>query len=133
MKTFNWEAGLSVGVLEMDDQHKVLIDKINLLVDGLNTKSPKCLELFTDLAGFVVKHFQEEEALMESKKYEGITTHKIIHKTLLEQVGEYGKELQAGTLVPEKLVNFLKLWLTSHIKGIDMKYGQAFGSLKKVG
>lgn len=121
---FTWSSELSIGVHEMDAQHKVLIDKINDLVGVLELDDNKlALARFDTLAGFVVKHFTEEEAYMEKIKFPGVEGHKFIHKQLLDQVGKYRVELAANTLEKAKLVGFLKLWLKSHIMGIDTKYG----------
>lgn len=122
--TFTWTDELSVGVNEMDDQHKVLIDKINKLVVDLNDESPNAYGDFQDLAGFVVKHFSDEEAFMEQSGYPGLDTHKVIHKQLLEKVGSFDGSIKDGSVDKFQLINFLKMWLRSHIMGIDMKYGE---------
>lgn len=123
MPKFEWEDKLSVGVKEMDDQHKIIIQKINALVDAMDSKDfLKIRTAFDSLATFTVKHFKEEEEMMEKSKFEGIATHKIIHQQLLSQVGEFDKQVSDKTLVPAKLEGFLRVWLTSHIMGIDKKY-----------
>jgi hemerythrin len=60
---------------------------------------------------------------MDKIKFAGADTHKIIHKQLLEQVTAYITEFKKTGKLTDAFFNFLSVWLTSHIKGIDMKYG----------
>jgi len=128
MNKFLWKDDLSVGVNEMDNQHKELIGYINDLVEEIESEG-NVLSRFDTMANFVVKHFQEEEELMEANKFEGVGPHKLIHKQLLQRVGEFRESIINKELEPERLIAFLRMWLTSHIKGIDAKYGRDFGSL----
>ncbi len=122
-KLFEWSQDLELGVTAMDDQHKVLIDKINKLIEGLTEEKGNTLQEFSELAKYVIFHFDEEEKYMEGIGYPGLDLHKTIHKQLLEKVSVFQEELEAGKLDNDKLINFLKMWLRSHIMGIDMKYG----------
>jgi hemerythrin len=132
MSTFEWSSDLSVGVPEMDNQHRQLINMINDLMDNIDSLGKdEILKAYTALGDFVVKHFKEEEEFMESIQYDGLATHKIIHERLLNQLGDFAKQIEDGTLDSEKLFSFLELWLKSHIMGIDAKYGEA--SVKKAG
>ena len=122
---FKWEDRYSIKIKKMDDQHKVLIDYINKLAESMDTDDySKITPAFKELAGYVVKHFQEEEAFFDSENFPGATTHKIIHQKLLESVGAYQVQIENKKLEKEKFYEFLKIWLTSHIIGIDTKYGE---------
>lgn len=123
-KQFEWSDELSVGVHEMDQQHKILIDKINILIEDLNQDSPHILRDFGELGKYVIEHFNDEEVYMEKINFPSLATHKTIHKQLLEKVGEFQGIIESGNLDKGKLINFLKMWLKSHIMGIDMKYGE---------
>ncbi|EQC48405.1 bacteriohemerythrin [Bacteriovorax sp. DB6_IX] len=130
MSHFEWKDDLSVGVNEMDNQHKQLIGYINDLVDQIEAGND-ILPAFDKMSAFVVKHFDEEEQLMEANQFEGLGPHKLIHQQLLKRVGEFRELIVNNELDNDKLIAFLRMWLTSHIKGIDTKYGQSFGSLPK--
>ena len=120
---FEWNDELELGVSEMDDQHKVLIDKINCLITKLDEENSAPIEEFKNLASYVVLHFDDEEKYMSEINYPGLEVHKTIHKQLLGKVSEFQVKLENGDLEKDKLINFLKMWLRSHIMGIDMKYG----------
>lgn len=74
---------------------------------------------------YVVEHFDNEEAYMESIGWQGLKNHQGIHKDLLAKAGGHVEAFKnSGTdVLPEEFFQFLKFWLVSHIQGIDMKYG----------
>ncbi len=127
MSYFNWENKLSVHVKAMDDEHKVLIDKMNALYDAHAAQKnfAQLTPLVNDLVNFAVKHFADEEAYMEKINYPGLATHKIVHKNLLKQVGEHVDNFKSTQKMSGEFFTFLKVWLSSHIMGIDMKYGKS--------
>lgn len=122
---FQWsdkEYGLDVS--EMDAEHKTLIEKMNLLYEAADNKEPfeRLQFLVDDLADYTVQHFRDEEAFMESIGFPGLDTHKIIHEQLLKQFGEHVAKFQQSQNLSEDFFGFLKVWLSAHIRGIDMKY-----------
>lgn len=125
MPFYNWDPKLlSVKVDDMDREHQVLIDKMNKVYDAANAGADKATlqPLVDDFAGYTVKHFADEEAYMEKIGFEGVKTHKLIHQQLLGQVKTHLDEFaKTGKLSPS-FFNFLGVWLTSHIRGIDAKY-----------
>jgi len=121
---FEWSDELSIGVEKMDQQHQNLVKKINLLIEDINHDSPEVLKDFQEMAKFVIEHFDDEEKYMESIEFPNLEIHRNIHKQLLEKVGEFGQAIESGNLDKGQLINFLKMWLKSHIMGIDMKYGE---------
>jgi hemerythrin len=131
MKTLiHWDdKALLVGVRDMDHQHRVLIDKINALYRLTHQPEKSALDVeksFIDLISFVVKHFADEEAFMASIKFQGLSTHKVIHQQLLSRLHEHHNEFKIKNKVSEALFDFLTAWIPSHIRGIDMKYAKAF-------
>lgn len=126
-KFFMWsreEYGLDVK--DMGDEHKVLIDKMNALHEAWVNIANKdsLLMLANDLGSYTEKHFADEEAYMTEIKYNGIETHKIIHKKLLASFKSHVDSLKAKGNLDENFFAFLKTWLASHIRGIDMKYAK---------
>lgn len=126
VNAFIWKAQYVLGVDEMDDEHKVLIEKINALVNGINqsANSSEIQRLFSDLANYTKKHFSDEEKYMESIRYPDLKAHKQIHHNLLAKVAEFGKTIENGSFDSTSLVAFLNDWLSKHIMGIDMKYAR---------
>jgi methyl-accepting chemotaxis protein len=124
---FVWSDQYATGVGAMDDEHKVLISKINHLASVLeqNAQSPsRLIGPFQDLATYTQKHFFDEEGYMESIGYPELEAHRTIHNKLLAQVGEFGEQLKKGHVQGDELISFLNDWLLRHILGTDMKYAK---------
>jgi methyl-accepting chemotaxis protein len=124
---FEWNDKLVLGVKSMDDEHQVLIEKINAFISALEGQYLKkdknlLMSTFVDLAKYTTHHFKDEEAYMESISYPQLNSHKKIHENLLNQVGQYGKQIEDGTINDKKVISFLRNWLLSHIMGVDMQY-----------
>jgi hemerythrin-like metal-binding protein len=125
---YTWDPKLlSVHVTEMDNEHMMLIKKMNALHEAYSQKKDRAglTPLVNDFVAFTLKHFSDEEAYMERVKFEGIATHKIIHQQLLTEVKKYVAEFESSGKLSDPFFKFLAVWLTSHIRGIDSKYGPA--------
>lgn len=127
-KTFlEWTPALSVLVQEMDSEHQALIALMNTLFD-LNARGADkaaITKAFDTLAEYTVKHFADEERYMASVKYPDLENHKRAHKQLLDCVQMQRRDFAAGgNTVPAAVFAFFKNWLTSHILGVDIKYGR---------
>jgi hemerythrin len=126
---FIWSDKLALGVKQMDDEHIILIEKINNLVIQMEQQFTKkdtdtMYRCFTDLANYTVEHFAHEEDYMKSIGYMQLSSHKKIHEKLLNHVGAYGVQIKNETVDNQKLISFLRNWLLSHIMGVDMQYAE---------
>lgn len=74
MTFFNWEDRYDLRVGDMNDEHKVLISKMNKLHDLNEAKATKqnIQIAFEDFAAYTVKHFKDEEVYLESISYPGL-------------------------------------------------------------
>lgn len=122
---FRWSDKFLIGVDKMDDEHKVLIEKINALIRDLNdSDKQKVLKSFEDLKNYTVFHFNDEEKFMESESYPDFVAHKRIHENMIAQFLGYEKLLKNDQLDKKKFMAFLKNWLISHILGVDTQYAK---------
>lgn len=122
---FQWDANkYSVRVKDMDDEHIVLIDYMNKLYDRYKAGAQKdeLAKLLKEFYDYTVKHFSDEEKFMESIKHQDIPTHKLIHQKLLERFQSYSDDFEKAGRLTEDFFQFLKIWLTAHIQGVDKKY-----------
>ncbi len=131
LQQFVWNDKLMLGVGAMDDEHQILVGKINALIDAMSLQYIKADKIalynaFKDLASYTREHFSHEEKFMETIGYPQLNSHKKIHEKLLEQVGRYGEQIERGTLDDQKLISFLRNWLISHIMGVDMQYAHHY-------
>lgn len=126
MAFLEWTKELDVGAEKFNAQHRDLITCMNRLYEAADAKKPKEAlgTILNELGQLVVKHFKEEEEHMQEIGFNGIDTHKIIHQTLLTKFQEHVEAFENGPgELSQGFFDFLKMWLTSHIKGIDTKYG----------
>ncbi len=126
---FVWnEETLGLKIHQIDKDHQVLIDKMNIIYKAVQSKAGSVdIERFlNDLMRVTQKHFADEEIFMEKFKFQGIETHKIIHQQLLSRLAEHIAEFKNRRVMTESFFDFLKSWLTGHIRGIDTKYARAY-------
>lgn len=127
MAFIDWSNDFDVCVNDMNDQHKILMKIMNELFELNTSGKPKTLlmQKLGELGSFTVKHFTEEEQFMESIHFDGLVTHKLIHKDLLEKFTRHMTAFDQGSTqtLGTDFFGFLKVWLLAHIQGIDTKYG----------
>ena len=121
-----WDSSLDIQVPDMNDEHKVLIDMMNRLLERNEAKAAKSeiKKLLNDFVAYALKHFSDEEAYMAQIKFPGLEVHKLVHKRLVEKLTMYARDFdEKQERLPTEFFNFLHFWLVSHIKGIDIQYG----------
>ena len=126
MKDIVWGDVLSVGVDEIDEDHRKLINIFNILNNSVTEgASPEYLAaVLEELINCTVWHFSHEERLMLKYGYEGTEEHKEEHQELIKSAKELQEKiLQADKTVADEDIDYLERWLTGHILSTDMKFG----------
>ncbi len=129
MSMIAWSDDYSVGIQEIDEQHKVLVGIINELYDALATKQhrDKVAHVLDELVEYTIVHFAVEETLMRIFHYEGYESHKAIHDSITGKVKAFQAQFNNGEAhVDMDLLIFLKDWLTEHIQKVDQQYTEHF-------
>lgn len=124
-----WTEELSVGIQEIDEQHKVLVSIINRLYETIikQTDREEIGYIMNELAQYTVVHFAVEESLMRIFDYPNYEEHKQHHEELTNQVIQLTEKVQHGKFSSSmELLSFLKNWLTRHILIEDKKYSTFF-------
>ena len=126
VKDLVWGEILRVGVDEIDDDHRKLVNIFNLLNHAvMEGESPEYLAaLLDELINCTVWHFSHEERLMLKHRYAGIEEHKAEHQELIVSAKKLKQEiLQADKATVNQQIEFLERWLTEHIFATDMRLG----------
>ena len=123
-----WTRDLSVGVEEIDNQHRELFDRINALGSAMMQGGAKeeAARLIEFLAEYVVIHFGAEEKYMTDFGYAGYALHKTKHEWFKKEFSDIRAMLDAGGITPEVIMrgnNLLIIWFSNHIRSIDMMLG----------
>lgn len=124
-ETIKWNNQFSVGIEEIDNQHKVLFDLINrLFVAAIQREDHTVsLEILDALIDYTKTHFALEERLLQDAGYEKFEEHFAEHKVFIEKLnGMAQKFLAEEKTITFELINFLKHWLKDHIMETDMAY-----------
>lgn len=124
---FTWDPKrFSVHVDKMDLEHQKIITLMNELYTKNEQKASKS-ELSKSVKAlfeFTVQHFEHEEKFFSSIPYDQASVHKKIHQDLLGKLKDHAAKFEASGVLTNDFFAFLKMWLSAHIAGIDMKYGE---------
>lgn len=124
-----WNESLSVGVDQIDEQHKELFKRVDQLFEaGKNQKAKEYIgELLDFLDDYTKKHFQEEEQYMQRIQYPEYNIQKRMHTEFIEKLSALKKdyaESGADILVILNANQMMLDWLTKHISIHDKKIGE---------
>ena len=132
MKDLKWNDILSVGVDEIDDDHRKLVDLFNMLGHSVTEEdNPEYLSaVLEELISCTIWHFKHEERLMVKYGYEDTAAHQSDHQDLIDGARELQQKImEAGNRVAKEDIEYLEHWLTEHILTSDMRLG-AFLSMR---
>lgn len=124
-----WEEKYSVGVVEIDNQHKRMFSVINELLDAINTNTTTehLGNIIESLVKYKIFHFETEEKYFRDFDYEEAKEHTVKHhefndklEVLKQKYPEYSVEFAF------ELVDFLEDWLINHLMVVDQKYVKCF-------
>lgn len=129
-----WTDSLSIGVTEIDDQHKELFKRIDAFNAALHTEKSKeeTLKVLDFLSQYVVTHFRNEEAIQRRYNYPRYAEHHQIHEDFIKTVGEITEDIRKGgvTNIASSVVAMtLANWLVNHISIQDKALGKHIASL----
>lgn len=126
MKDLVWDKILSVGVDEIDDDHRKLIHIFNILNHAVTQGDSKeyLAATLEELINCTVWHFSHEERLMLKYRYPEHAEHKIEHQELIQSAKELQQLiLRSDSAFAEEHIQFLEQWLTRHILTADGRLG----------
>jgi len=124
-----WNDTYSVGYLEIDNQHKNLVNLINNLYDSFwkGEADDIIKDIIIELIKYTDYHFKTEEKYFEKYNYSDSAEHIEQHKAFVIQVTNFFEEYKKGSdTLTYDVTNFLKDWLLNHIKCSDKKFGTEF-------
>ena len=87
-QTIQWDNAYSLGIKNIDDQHKHLfhiVDKIFSLQESRDVKG-NIRTILHELFEYIKVHFKDEEEFMQSINFPDLTYHRELHEQLVRQV-----------------------------------------------
>ena len=124
-----WQDHLSVGVAEIDRQHKQLFDKFNafLAASGAGQGAEDVSRLFWFLTAYVATHFADEELLQKRIGFPDYPKHREQHLAFTREVAGLKERLASegpsGELISTATLTMTG-WLIEHISGMDRAIGR---------
>ncbi len=116
---------LSIGIQELDDQHRALYAEIDKLRDAMRAHDLDHAVRVTDyLREYVNVHFATEERLMIEAGYPGFPEHLARHEEFRKDLRAYLARLSrtgATAAAVVELSHWLTEWLREHIRKVDVE------------
>lgn len=132
MALITWQDNYALGISEIDNQHKKIVEIINRLFEMFSNKTANgtmdlgpTLKELTDYADY---HFSTEEKYFELFQYEKAAPHIELHNNYRTKIEDFKKryEIEKDETVFFELTNFLQDWWAWHINNLDREYVPVF-------
>ncbi len=125
-----WSPAFSVGVSELDAQHRTLIDMINQLADfptddaQASEASASFTAALAAMFEYMQVHFQAEEDYMRRIGFPGLSGHEQEHAGFFTRMADFSLTSAPSAALAQSMHQYLLNWLLAHILGSDMAYRQ---------
>jgi len=127
MPTLKWNDRYSIGVPQIDEQHKYLFLLMRKTYDNfINKIHYNDLDYFLDeLIDYATYHISTEEQCMIENSYPGLIKQKQEHDIFFARIVEMANDYHGGQkhLLLE-ILSFLHSWLSCHILQTDAEFGR---------
>jgi hemerythrin len=115
---------LRLGIASIDEQHEELFRRVNSVVDAVGPAESheQVAEALAYLEQYVLRHFHDEEKLMEELEYPLINKQRRDHARFLELFEQFKTTFESGDPARSLASNMqfrLTGWLVTHVCGAD--------------
>ena len=123
-----WTDDLAVGILEIDNQHIELFERINVLFKACNQGKGRA-EISSTIAfleEYVDTHFGTEERNMVRTQFPGRIAHLAQHAIFRKNVSDIKRQLEEegpGIHIIILTNHMVIEWLKNHIRTLDKEFG----------
>ncbi|MCM2358670.1 MAG: hemerythrin family protein [Geobacteraceae bacterium] len=124
-----WREHLSVGVEEIDAQHRSLFEKFNTLMEACDQGKGggEVVRLFGFLDNYINTHFADEERLQQRLGFPDHERHREQHQKFISELAAMKERLFSEGLSRLFVAGVNRLmtgWLIEHISGMDRAFGK---------
>ena len=132
-----WDSSFSVGIEQIDDQHKALFANIAELEESVD--NPDEIQRWSAIHYGIVQlrdytriHFSVEESLMQVLDYPERQSHIKEHQSFVRYLADLERRsITHNDITADEIIEFLRNWLLNHIAISDQKYSRHFSSIRK--
>jgi hemerythrin len=127
--SFVWTPDLSVGVESIDIQHQELFLRVNALLAVVKNgpQEQEVLQMLAFLGDYIVRHFEDEEQLMQKTGYPGLARQLAEHQQLMAafkrlrtKFARHGIDAMLAKDVEGEVCD----WLVRHVQVTDRALGE---------
>ena len=126
MDFVEWDREYSLGVPELDKQHKELANQLNNAIKHCTGKKTD-EKVFYDKntknsIDYLKNHFETEEKLLNKTKYDNFSKHKSEHKEMLKKLKKMNDDIEKNRVELDLfyVTAFIKEMVVKHIRTFDM-------------
>lgn len=132
-----WRSEYSIGIDEIDGQHKGLINCIAALESSIEDPDEKqrwaaIHYAIVQLSDYTRIHFTVEESLMRVLAYPELDAHIAQHGIFVAYLKDMERKSITHDVREEEIVSFLRKWLLNHILVDDKNYAAYFAQTRQV-
>lgn len=129
MSKIVWTEQYSIGDPLLDQQHRLIIEMLNLLTEFSIAKiDPETIsQLLSDMTHYSQMHFKTEESYLSKRGYPYLKEHKENHVQFILKTERFCEAAMINlTNLPDHMLAYLSSWWRHHILEEDMKYKSYF-------
>lgn len=137
---FIWRSEYNINNFKIDNEHQKLFsiarEALNISkVNDISEKNSKLKEIIVKLFDYVDLHFPHEEEYMKEISYPELSSHKILHENMLDQLKNFITEINTMQIpeIEKTLNEFIENCFVEHIIKEDKKiqlYNTSLDDLK---
>lgn len=117
MEVIRWTPEMSLGVPQMDAEHRQFIEGLGRMQVISDTEFPS---EFTAMVASVERDFRHEERMMEQLDYPGIQAHREQHARVLGALHHVAPRVLEGDIaLGREAVQLLPQWFLMHLSTMD--------------
>jgi hemerythrin len=124
----HWTSALTMGVPELDERHRELFERVDLLLDAmLKQDRSEAGRLLEFMRQYTKTHFSGEEQLMASLSYPSAALHAAEHRRFAAAMRELDEAYSSSGATAElvlKLEREVVGWLHDHVYSTDVALGR---------
>ena len=102
-----WQARFECGEPTIDRQHRELFERSEEILEASRHGSLRVADEIERLVAEIVRHFADEERVLEQRAYAGLAAHRRSHAALTARALRLQAAAAAGTATREQLTRFL--------------------------
>ncbi len=130
MSLIEWKEQYSLGVPDVDYEHRELIELINELYASVSGEATDVtvLDFLGELYTRIAAHFALEEKIMRESHYDEYLDHKTDHERLLDDIRDLMDDYEDGVYVDvERFGKRLDAWFSEHFQSRDARLHRKIG------